>query len=48
MMAVLLWLCKAVLILAMAIVAIILLVIIVGLIFAIGYGIYEGWKDGDG
>lgn len=45
---VLMWLLQAVGILAMAFIAIILLVLVGGLVFAICYGIYEGWKDGDG
>ena len=45
---VLMWLLQAVGILAMAFIAIILAVLVFGLLFAIGYSIYKGWKDGDG
>lgn len=45
---VLMWMLQAVGILAMALIAIILLVFVGGLVFAICYGIHEGWKDGDG
>lgn len=44
----LIWLAKVAGILALAVIVIILAVLVFGLLFAIGYGIYEGWKDGDG
>lgn len=45
---VLLWLSQAVCILAMAFIAIMLLVLAGGLVFAIVHGLCKGWKDGDG
>lgn len=47
MTSVLLWLLQAVGILAMAFIAIILLVLVGGLVFAIVHGLCKGWKDGD-
>jgi len=44
---VLLWLLQAVGILAMVFIAIILLVLVGGLVFAIVHGLCKGWKDGD-
>lgn len=44
---VLIWLLQAVGVLALALIAIILLVFVGGLVFAICYGIHEGRKDGD-
>ena len=48
MIDVLMWILQAVGILALAFIAIVLTVFIFGLLFAIGYSIYKGWKDGDG
>lgn len=45
---ILLWILETVGILALAFVAIILAVLVIGLMFAIGYSIYKGGKDGDG
>lgn len=47
MTGVLMWLLQAVGILAMVFIAIILLVLVGGLVFAIVYGLCKGWKDGD-
>ena len=47
MSSVFMWLLQAIGILAMVFIAIILLVFVGGLVFAIVHGLCKGWKDGN-